>query len=392
MASRRRTKRAPNYYANAMRNNNSPCVIDVFSGAGGLSLGAARAGFNVIGAVDLDGHALDVHQNNFPGTAHINDDVSKLSGDVIKYLLECEDRELAGIIGGPPCQGFSAMGKNNSNDVRNHLFVDFFRIVMESLPHFYMAENVPGIMNEQNECIRNEAFSLVANKYVILPPMKLSASSYGAPTTRTRVFFVGYRKDKVAKLTKEDFNPKAEMKTVKVGEALQGLPIKIKPEWQEVDQGWRVVRDYEKSDYSSRLCGHVPPGVGDPQALKRLSQEGRISGCLGTRHSRKVEKRYASIEPGKCDPISKSHKLDPNGFCPTLRAGTGPERGSFQAVRPLHPHQPRVITPREAARLQGFPDWFQFSSDKWHSFRQIGSSVCPLIAEHLLKVVRVALT
>ncbi|MFX7922723.1 DNA cytosine methyltransferase, partial [Acinetobacter baumannii] len=70
-------------------------------------------------------------------------------------------------------------------------------------------------------------------------------------------------------------------------------------------------------------------------------------------------------------------KLDKLGFCPTLRAGTGPERGSYQAVRPIHPTSPRVITPREASRLQGFPDWFQFHPTKWHSFRQIGNSVSP---------------
>jgi DNA (cytosine-5)-methyltransferase 1 len=81
-------------------------------------------------------------------------------------------------------------------------------------------------------------------------------------------------------------------------------------------------------------------------------------------------------------------KLDPEGYCPTLRAGTGPDRGSFQAVRPIHYLRPRVITPREAARLQGFPDWYQFDQTKWHSFRQIGNSVSPLVAEVVLRRVR----
>jgi len=80
-----------------------------------------------------------------------------------------------------------------------------------------------------------------------------------------------------------------------------------------------------------------------------------------------------------------------NGFCPTLRAGTGPEKGSYQAVRPLHPTENRVITPREAARLQGFPDWFQFSPTKWHSFRQIGNSVSPILSERIFAVIRKAL-
>jgi DNA (cytosine-5)-methyltransferase 1 len=90
------------------------------------------------------------------------------------------------------------------------------------------------------------------------------------------------------------------------------------------------------------------------------------------------------LQYGKMDSRTKSVRLDPNGFCPTLRAGTGPEKGSFQAVRPIHYSRPRVITPREAARLQGFPDWFQFDTTKWHSFRQIGNSVSPLVSEFIM--------
>ena len=79
--------------------------------------------------------------------------------------------------------------------------------------------------------------------------------------------------------------------------------------------------------------------------------------------------------------------MDPNGLCPTLRAGTSSLNGSFQAVRPIHPIFNRVITPREAARIQGFPDWFLFHPTKWHSFKQIGNSVSPLMGEGILKII-----
>ena len=113
----------------------------------------------------------------------------------------------------------------------------------------------------------------------------------------------------------------------------------------------------------------------------------KFQASWGTAHSLEVAKRYAKTKCGKYDSISKSYRLDPDGFCPTLRAGTGPDQGSFQAVRPIHPTEARVITPREAARLQGFPDWFQFSPTKWHSFRQIGNSVSPILAERILSVI-----
>jgi len=88
------------------------------------------------------------------------------------------------------------------------------------------------------------------------------------------------------------------------------------------------------------------------------------------------------------DKISKFPRLRWDGLCPTLRAGTDKHKGSYQAVRPIHPDEDRVITPREAARLQGFPDWFQFSPTKWHSFRQIGNSVSPFVGEAVLDVIR----
>jgi DNA (cytosine-5)-methyltransferase 1 len=366
-------------------------VVDLFSGAGGLSLGAARAGFAVRGAVDIDPEATSAHKRNFPNTVHLQTDVSKLNGRSLRSSLDFNNGDFAGIIGGPPCQGFSSIGKRDKDDARNKLFEEFFRIVAEALPTFFLAENVPGIMREDNNELRNKAFSHVEEKYVILPPMAITASDYGAPTTRTRIFFFGYLPDEMEALTTDSFKPPAGTEKVLVKDALRGLPTKINPHWRKEEQGWRVVHVHGNGYYASRLHGRVPPRVGYPIALERLRNESRASGFLGTIHSTKVAERYAKIECGKYDSVSKSYRLDPNGFCPTLRAGTGPDQGSFQAVRPLHPTESRVITPREAARLQGFPDWFQFSPTKWHSFRQIGSSVSPIIAERILAVIRRAL-
>ena len=106
-----------------------------------------------------------------------------------------------------------------------------------------------------------------------------------------------------------------------------------------------------------------------------------------TDHTETVANRYRDLKYGEQDRISKSYKLNPNSFCPTLRAGTGPDKGSFQAVRPIHYIEARVINPREAARLQGFPDWFELPETIWHSFRQIGNSVSPIAAEAILRVV-----
>lgn len=93
-----------------------------------------------------------------------------------------------GIIGGPPCQGFSSIGKGNPDDSRNQLYMHFYRLVSELQPLFFLAENVPGIMQEKYSGIRNKAFNLVSGDYDILDPIKVKASDYGAPTIRTRYF------------------------------------------------------------------------------------------------------------------------------------------------------------------------------------------------------------
>jgi len=367
-------------------------VIDLFSGAGGLSLGAARAGFSVRCAIELDPQAMNVHCINFPETLHFQTDVSKIDGNRLRKDLGLKNGRLAGIIGGPPCQGFSCIGKRAVADKRNELFVEFFRIVSEMQPRFFLAENVPGIMNDRNTDVRNEAFKYVKSKYTILSPMSISAHEFGAPTKRTRVFFIGFRKSEKVGLFPDDFSPSPSIKKVHVREALNGLPLKIDPTWQDEKASWRKAKSPNGKEFSRAIRGNIPLGVGDIQSIRRLKKEQFVSGCFGTVHSKEVLFRYSQIRQGERDAISKSCRLIEDGFCPTIRAGTGREHGSFQAVRPLHPTENRVITPREAARLQGFPDWFQFSPTKWHSFRQIGNSVSPILAEYILSIIFQAIT
>lgn len=140
-------------------------------------------------------------------------------------------------------------------------------------------------------------------------------------------------------------------------------------------------------EFGARIRAHVPKGVGHATTLQKWTHKRITSGCIATHHEAETIKRFDKVEPGKTDKVSRGMRLDPDGLCPTLRAGTDSERGSYQAVRPIHPTEPRVITPREAARLQGFPDWFRFDKTKWHSFRQIGNSVSPILAENILSII-----
>lgn len=367
--------------------DSKPTVIDLYAGVGGLSLGAIRAGFHLSLAVEWDKHALQAHKINFHGYEHSDKDISSLTGKQLLELAGLAMGELDGLIGGPPCQGFSRMGARNQLDPRNDLFVKFFRLVKECKPKFFVAENVLGILDSPYDAIRKNALKQIQRDYKVLEPMRLKASDFGAPTNRERVFFVGYRRDTKLTLSKEDFEKEKVSEITTVAQALQGLPTRILSTWLSEGESWRHVEILSTPYYKKYVDGNIPEGMGDDNAVRRYKEEGLVSGCFGTVHTPDVLKRFSQLKPGKSDPISRQTRLKPNGLCPTLRAGTGSDKGSYQAIRPVHPTANRVITPREAARLQGFPDWFQFAPSKWHSFRQIGNSVSPILAEVMLKLI-----
>lgn len=367
-----------------MARNIRPKVIDLFAGVGGLSLGAARAGFHLAAAVEIDKNAVSAHRRNFPNSKHIDKDITSLSAKELLRESGLEPGELVGLIGGPPCQGFSSIGRRAEDDPRNSLFGTFFQLVAELKPAFFLAENVPGIMAERNDLIRNEALAQVPKNYTVLAPFKVKASEYGAPTIRTRVFFIGYDPKRVDALTVEHFRKAVGVNDVTVRNALEGIPS-LGAIWE--GDGWTTVAEPDSTFFGRRLKGVIPPGIGDKDAIKKYKEMRLVSGFQSTTHTAETIARFRVLAPGKADSVSKSVRLNPAGYCPTLRAGTGPERGSYQAVRPVHPTSPRVICPREAARLQGFPDWFQFDHTKWHSFRQIGNSVSPIVAEVILATI-----
>lgn len=364
-------------------------VVDLFAGVGGLSLGVARAGFKLAAAVEIDPHAIAYHALNFPNVPHLGEDISALSGARLLDFAGLKAGQLHGLVGGPPCQGFSEIGLRAESDPRNDLFVHFFRLVAETRPAFFVAENVPGLVKERNKAVVERGLALVRPSYRLLDPLIVRASDYGAPTVRTRVFFIGYDEERVSALTETSFLPQ-QTEDVRVGRALQSLPA-VRSDWQTEQQSWRAVGELPDQPFERRLLNAIPSGVGNAAAIKLLETRRLVSGFLGTQHTAETVARFKSLGPGEVDSISKCVRLSRAGYCPTLRAGTGPERGSYQAIRPVHPSSPRVIAPREAARLQGFPDWFQFHPTKWHAFRQIGNSVSPIVSESLMSVLFKAL-
>jgi len=303
------------------------------------------------------------------------------------WKLILNNTEIDGVIGGPPCQGYSRMGHSDKNDPRRSLLGHFFRTVNIIKPKFFIMENVEGLMDKKNVYELEAALEILDNEYHVLEPTIIDASEYGAPTKRKRVIVVGYLPKFFNEIEASDLHPTKPIKTT-VKDAIYDIKEPIEQSKIKDNFGWTGYRRIKTiSNYAAMMRKLPPKGLGSQDAIDFL-KAGKVSGNFDTTHTDAVKERYEQVKQGDTDSISRAKKLAWNGLCPTLRAGTGPDKGSHQAVRPIHPKKGRVITVREAARLQGFPDWFCFHQTKWHSFRMIGNSVSPLVSKYILNKVK----
>lgn len=344
-----------------------PRIVDLFCGCGGFSLGAHGARLSPSIAFDNDPILTSSFSANFPSTKLVRATLRTLDGaDIRRELGGLPD----GIIGGPPCQAFSDIGHRKTNDPRRSLLRHFFRLVAELNPSFFVMENVRGLGYANARSSLDQGLELVPSRYEIVGPLILDAAEFGAATRRPRLFIIGYDPERCAPISAADLNArKTDPATVRAAIAdLSGAEFV-----GEVDgyDTWKIARAGRPSHYATEL----------------RSSDGIFTGHRVTTHTGAVKRRFAALKPGEVDSVGRHPRLTWNGQCPNLRAGTGKDRGSYQAVRPVHPQEARVITVREAARLQGFPDSFKFHPTVWHSFRMIGNSVSPTISRAILSVI-----
>ena len=352
-----------------MMRNTPPKVVDLICGCSGLGLGALQAGFDVACSVDIDPILTSSHALNFPNGKLLLEDVATITG---RTLLDAAGGEVDGIVGGPPCQGFSEIGRADPDDPRRDLLTHFFRLVREARPRFFLMENVRGLGFPKNRPFLHAALEQVEASYSIVGPLVLEASQLGAATKRPRLFVLGFDPERMEPIDERDI-------------LAAGRPaVTVRQAISDLGAAWHVGEEEGFDRWRLRALPKNAPRY----ALRLRSADGMTTGHRKTPHRPEVAARFAAVRPGDLDKVGRHPRLSWDGQCPTLRAGTGPELGSRQAVRPLHPDEPRVITVREAARLQGFPDWFRFHPTVWHSFRMIGNSVSPIAAHALLDVVQ----
>ncbi|MXW76168.1 MAG: DNA cytosine methyltransferase [Acidimicrobiaceae bacterium] len=358
-----------------------PTIVDLFCGAGGFSLGAHLAGFETVVAADIDHDLTSRFNQNFPRANLINVDLLEVSSE---NLGTSGRGRIAGVIGGPPCQGFSGIGRKIADDPRNELVVRFFELVAEIKPMFFVMENVPMLGAEQHSELLQSAIARLPSIYEVLPAMCLNAGDFGAATGRSRLILLGFDPTCTDAVTSADFEPNRNGRTVTVKDAISDIP---EPTAESELHSLPYRATAAVSSYAQALRRLPPRDLGSFNSRTRYKQ-GVVTGNAATKHTALVRSRFRALPQGKRDPISRYPRLSWDRPSPVLLAGTGRDRGSYQAARPVHPDEPRVISVREAARLQGFPDWFEFSNTKWHSHRMIGNSVSPVFASAIMSVFR----
>ena len=311
--------------------------------------------------------------------------------------------EIDAIVGGPPCQGFSTIGKRLVDDKRNRLVFDFYRLVSALRPRYFVMENVPGMASGGHSAILGTFIREFQRVGYEVEAKVMSAADFGVPQARRRLIVLGTRRDQISALHPEPlFSPVPKTPGSKtpgqrpdaitgptVWDAIGDLPDLDRFAALTATDEVRLPRrtlgamDRKASDYALAMRGRDRQDLSHP----RLWDRSLLTSSARTAHTSTSVERFASTPPGDTEPVSRFYRLHPAGLCNTLRAGTGSERGAFTSPRPIHPKLPRVISVREAARLHSIPDWFRLHATKWHGFRQIGNAVAPRMGRAMAEAI-----
>lgn len=339
-----------------------PVAIDIFAGAGGLSLGLQRARFQLGAALDNDPVAVRTYENNLGH--HIRcAGIEGVSGDELLRAAGVETGGLELLAGGPPCQGFSVQRRGDRSDPRNGLVLEFVRLVEETRPRFFLMENVGGLLSRHGRPFLDEFENRAKSLGYEIHTKLLNAADYGVPQQRMRAFLVG---ESVADGLTFQFPEAQVTKWRTVRDAIADLPSPPadgRPH-MEVQNHFREAR---LSPLNIERIKHVRQGGGREQIPERLQLDCHRKGN-GHRHM-DVYGRLAWNEPS----VTLTARFD-----------------SFTRGRFGHPVEHRSLTIREGARIQTFPDNFVFSGNRGEQARQVGNAVPPLLAEVLGRAILTA--
>jgi DNA (cytosine-5)-methyltransferase 1 len=350
----------------AIKKNNLN-FIDLFSGAGGLSCGLEMTGMNCLLGVDFNKDAIDTFKKNHPSSEVYCGDITKLKSREIKILTK--NKKIHLVAGGPPCQGFSTVGKGNPKDQRNQLFKQFIRVVKDFNPEFVVMENVTGLLAKKNEKSLQSIIRLFNKLGYNIDVNILSAHNYGVPEKRRRTIFIGSRINNEISFPQVTHFDAPKLKkhhyVQTVGDALFSLQTK-----NGLVHNHDVKLAAIKNPIDLKRIKRIPEGKGiryerDEKAYltKALS--------LGINWKETHENRLRQ---------TKYQRLDSTLPSPTIMT----HRHNY-----YHPTEHRFLTQREAASIQSFPNDFVFSGSVTSQWRQIGNAVPPLLGKSIGQAINI---
>lgn len=388
-------------------------VVDLFAGAGGLSLGFEWAGMDVTLAIEMDAWATDTYAVNLPKATLLQRDITTISDTEISALAQ---GPIDIVIGGPPCQGFSHSNTTNKDprDPRNSLFEEFIRFLKVLQPRACLIENVKGLLTSKTvsgkpvlDVIREE---LLAAGYVSDAKV-LNAVDYGVPQQRERLFIVGWRGDE---LPGSPWPLPSHLRglTDTQGELFGSAnPRKVVTLWEAISDLPQVTWE----DCGTNLMYRTPPANPYQQLMRQLAPS-KLHNFEPMRHTRRIIERFATIGFGQSEATIAEHlrprrrtrisdEQSGGGYGQNSRRQR-PDRPCNTVVASshtnyIHPFLNRNFTVRELARVQSFPDWFEFRGkravlskklcerkgllDDMHldQMGQVGNAVPPLLAKAL---------
>ena len=367
-------------------------MVDLFAGCGGLGLGMEQAGFEVVLASDIDSYCMETYllNHNYKDNRTFVGDIADLNNNL--DIFDSLNKEIDLVSGGPPCQGFSTANRQRIiDDPRNILYKEYLRFLENIRPKFFIIENVRGMMNKMSE-ITEDIETALGKEYNVSFSL-FNAKNFGVPQNRERLIIIGNRVGVDSEEIIKDVSEKTNnVKKFVLKDALSGLPelkpnrIKNSRKIENDDIGyfkreWEyTVNDYYKFINGNRMVSYIY------NHRNRYNNDRDIE--IFTRLPQGADSLHESIEdimPYKSrNDIFKDkyYKLKEDDVCKTITSHMKSDCNMY-----IHPTQPRGLSPREAARIQTFPDYFVFYGPQNNWYKQIGNAVPVKMAEAIGKEV-----
>jgi DNA (cytosine-5)-methyltransferase 1 len=346
-----------------MASNRNPRSIDLYCGIGGLTLGLERAGVKSLGGIDIWEDAVRTFEHNLKPLKCLHGDMTKVSTEEILSFFKTSRSELDMLSGGPPCQGFSTVGKRDHGDPRNQLWKSYLELVEDIRPAYVLIENVEGLVVMKGGRVRDGIVTAFGQIGYRMKCKVLRSCDFGVPQLRKRVIFLGWLQG----LAEPSFPKTLSHRPVTVGDAIFDLPplspgeakteydSKPQTDFQKIRRnGAKLLLNHEAANHPEHLVKilkHIPDGG------NRKSIPDELQPKSGFHNS------YARLASDKPAVAVTSNMRKPS------------------SARATHPLQHRGLTVREGMRLQTFDDTFEILGSRTSQYLQVGNAVPPLLAE-----------